>query len=209
MSKGQTIKIKKNSSRNKSPKHKISEDTFWSSYTSDHIYLNKRCSDGCISFSSSSITQWLDSSHSPPSLTPSVFLLPLLAFLPSPPSLPSPSWHSALSLIVDNWVGGPVGWPCLCVQRASGQVNGALVSSWEHSVSLFLSSIILLDSQSQSATFMSSLKLFLLFRSSFPSFPAASCWLSFHSSTESWYHFPPPLPACIFRPLSSSLCLCL
>lgn len=42
-----------------------------------------------------------------------------------------------------------MGWPCLCVQRASGQVNGALVTSWEHSVSLFLSSIILLDSPSQ------------------------------------------------------------
>lgn len=67
------------------------------------------------------------------------FLLPVLAFLPSLLFLPSPSWHSALSLIVDNWVGGAVGWPCLCVQRASGQVNGALVSSWEHSVALFFS----------------------------------------------------------------------
>lgn len=28
-----------------------------------------------------------------------------------------------------------MGRPCLCVQRASGQVNGALVSSQEHSVS--------------------------------------------------------------------------
>lgn len=67
---------------------------------------------------------------------------------PSPLFLPSPSWHSALSLIVDNWVGVAVGRPCLCVQRASGQVNGALVSSWEHSVSLFLCSITHLASQS-------------------------------------------------------------
>lgn len=43
-----------------------------------------------------------------------------------------------------------MGRPCLCVQRASGQVNGALVSSWEHSVSLFLCSITHSASQSQS-----------------------------------------------------------
>lgn len=81
------------------------------------------------------------------SLSPSSLCSP---FSPSPLFLPSPSWHSALSLIVDNWVGGAVGRPCLCVQRASGQVNGALVSSWEHSVSLFLYSITHSASQSQS-----------------------------------------------------------
>lgn len=48
---------------------------------------------------------------------------------------PSASWHSTLSLIAHNWVGGTVGRPRLCVQRASGQVNGALVVNRELSPS--------------------------------------------------------------------------
>lgn len=133
----------------------------------------------------------------PCSLTPSVpfFLLPVPAFLPSPLFLPSPSWHSALSLIVDNWVGGAVGRPCLCVQRASGQVNGALVSSWEHSVSLFSS----VRSLGQSISVSQSASLFFhgwsfssLFRSSFTSFPAVSHGLSFQTfSVFSHLCFPP------------------
>lgn len=85
-------------------------------------------------------------------------------FSPATLFLPSPSWHSALSLIVDNWVGGAVGRPRLCVQRASGQVNGALVSSLEHSVPLFFSVRSLTPpvnlSPSVSFPFLSRLKLF-------------------------------------------------
>lgn len=66
---------------------------------------------------------------------------------------------------MDNWVGGAVGLPCLCVQRASGQVNGALVSSREHSVSLFFSVRSLTRtvnlSLSVNFSFLSWLKLFL------------------------------------------------
>lgn len=58
-----------------------------------------------------------------------------------------------------------MGLPCLCVQRASGQVNGALVSSREHSVSLFFSVRSLTRtvnlSLSVNFSFLSWLKLFL------------------------------------------------
>lgn len=48
----------------------------------------------------------------------------------------SASWHSTLSLIAHNWVGGTGGRHRLCVQRASGQVNGALVWNRERSLNL-------------------------------------------------------------------------
>lgn len=65
-----------------------------------------------------------------------------------------------------------MGRPCLCVQRASGQVNGALVLSWEHSVSLFL-----LDHSSWTVNLSQ-----LLFSSPLKLFPAVSIWFPLISS---------------------------
>lgn len=62
-------------------------------------------------------------------------LPPFTEYLDSLSLCPSASWHSTLSLIAHNWVGGTVGRPRLCVQRASGQVNGALVVNRELSPS--------------------------------------------------------------------------
>lgn len=117
-----------------------------------------------------------------------------------------------------------MGRPCLCVQRASGQVNGALVSSWEHSVSLFFSVRSLTRpvnlSLSVSFSFLSRLKLFPAVSIYFhlisscltsPFLPAIQCVLS---------HFFSLLLLCplvFFQPFStplstafsiSSLCLC-
>lgn len=106
-----------------------------------------------------------------------------------------------------------MGRPCLCVQRASGQVNGALVSSREHSVSLFFSVRSLTRpvnlSLSVNFSFHSGLKLFPtvsiyfhLIASCLPSFSpfSVSCPISFLSSSSA-------LSFSAF--LSPSLCLCL
>lgn len=109
-----------------------------------------------------------------------------------------------------------MGRPCLCVQRASGQVNGALVSSREHSVSLFFSVRSLTRpvnlSLSVNFSFHSGLKLFPtvsiyfhLISSGLPShfLLAIQCFLS---------HFFSLLLLCIgffSLSLSPSLCLCL
>lgn len=107
-----------------------------------------------------------------------------------------------------------MGRPCLCVQRASGQVNGALVSSREHSVSLFFSvrslTLPVNLSLSVSFSFLSPLKLFPAVSIYFhricrcltsPSLPAIQCVLS---------HFFFLLLLCLlvfFQPLSLSLSL--
>lgn len=127
---------------------------------------------------------------------------------PSLLSLPSPSWHSALSLIVDNWVGGAVGRPCLCVQRASGQVNGALVSSQEHSVSLFFSVRSLTRpvnfSLSVNFSFLSQLMLFLTVSIYF--YPISSCHPSYFLLAPQGFlsHFSLPPSHCLFHPFCLS-----
>lgn len=99
-----------------------------------------------------------------------------------------------------------MGRPCLCVKRASGQVNGALVSSWEHSVSLFFSVRSLTRpvnlSLSVSFSFLSWVKLFPrcfdLVSPHFqlprfalsPSSNSVSCPISFFSSSSAFSSFP-------------------
>lgn len=106
-----------------------------------------------------------------------------------------------------------MGRPCLCVQRASGQVNGALVSSREHSVSLFFSVRSLTWPVNLS---LSVSPLFSFTAEAFPhcfDLPSPHFQLShfppFHPAIQFVLcHFcSPPRPSCLFQPPSLSLCL--
>lgn len=104
-----------------------------------------------------------------------------------------------------------MGRPCLCVQRASGQVNGALVSSREHSVSLFFSVRSLTWPVNLS---LSVSPLFSFTAEAFPhcfDLPSPHFQLShfppFHPAIQFVLcHFcSPPRPSCLFQPPSLSL----
>lgn len=109
-----------------------------------------------------------------------------------------------------------MGRPCLCVQRASGQVNGALVSSREHSVSLFfsvrsltwpvnlsLSVSLLFSFMAEAFPYCFNLPSPHFQLSHFPPFPSSHsvCLVPFLLSP------PPPRPSCLFQPVSLSLFL--
>lgn len=108
-----------------------------------------------------------------------------------------------------------MGRPCLCVQRASGQVNGALVSSQEHSVSPFFSVRSLTRpvnlSLSVNFSFLSQLMLFLTISIYF--YPISSCHPSyFPLATQGFlsrFSLPPShrlfQPFCL-APLLASVC---